>query len=161
MIAFFLNLRIYLYIAAACLIVGYVAGCEGERQRGAEFKGGVEALGRAAQESADRIAAKNIKSKKDTQNENAGALRTLADMYADADRKLHERPSGGYVPSTGGSPGRPEGEVCFDQAELDRRIDDSVRRLQSRTQAILRKGDEALIDRWSWGSWYSRTTAPP
>lgn len=140
-----LNLRIYAYVAAAAILIGFAAGWHFEAQRFAEFRGAVQAIGEAQE---DRTTAriqtdKQLKQETDRAHQKKlSRLRAdhdldLARMRADADRS--------FLPAVPDTPGRSDivrpATVCFDRDKFDAGLRGSLQRFAERASAIVERGE--------------------
>lgn len=141
------------YALIAGLALGYLKGCSDEKERFESFKVAVEAAGEAQAKATKERIARQKQVTKEVSDANVKALAGLAARLADARRSLREYASRSAVPAASTSAGRPEGEVCYDNAELGRRVDEALRVFSERTLELIRRGEEALIDRKSWADW--------
>jgi hypothetical protein len=151
------TLRAVVYTA---LIVGpaaYMKGCTDEALRFESFKGGVEALGVQAKAIMVARVERNKRIALEIQNENKSALDTLAGLY---NKLRNQRASSSVVPPSSNPAHRASGTVCYSQEDLARAVGESLQGLRDETLGILQQGDEALIDRTSWGDW-SRLVETP
>lgn len=144
------------YALVAGLMLGYVKGCTDEKERFDSFKASVEAVGKAQEAATKARIANNKKAKEEIDAQNVKALAGLSARLADARRRLREYASRSVVPAAPTTSGRPQGEVCYDNAELGRRVDEALRTFQERTLELIRRGEEAMIDRKSWSDWSER-----
>lgn len=153
MIPFAGTLRAVLYTALAVVPPAYIKGCSDEKSRFEDFKRGVEVLGRAHEEMAKATALRHTGIAKEVEHENAAALRTLADLYSGL---LNAPPRTRIVPAPSPGPAGTEEKVCYSGDDLSRGMEAALREFEEATYGILRKGDEALIDRAAWGEWDAR-----
>lgn len=108
------------------------------------FKGGVAALGEAAEKDKQRVEAANAANKKRADDELAKAKRDLAGLY-DAYGRLREqsRTRGSVLPTA--TPGASDPDrACFSRAALDRGLAEADGVLQDGAAKILLRGDTAL-----------------
>ena len=135
----------YIYLAVGAVVLALsgavyvqtvrVAACKAEF---AEFRGGVEALGKAAEKSArDKEAMDKIfKEKSDAENEAA-----IAGLNATIKRLRDARPSRSFVPPAATSSSRPD-LACYDRPELERATGDLVESLRG----LADEGSKATLD---------------
>lgn len=104
----------------------------------AEFKGGVEALGRAAEKAAQDKAMQDklFKEKVDAEN-----VRLTAALNARTKQLRDARAGGGIVPAAPAGASRPD-LAAFDRAELER----AVRALDSGVQGLVDEGSQATVE---------------
>ncbi len=104
------------------------------------FKGGVDALGRAAQSDKAQKEAKYAQDKKDADHESDLALGVLADELTRLHGERAKRDSsGGFVPGAAGAPG------SVKPASVDRAIlDDALRTLDTEVQGYVTEGDKGI-----------------
>lgn len=131
MIAKLAGLRIYAYVAIAAAVSGFAYGWHLEAKRFAEFRGGVEAIGRAAEKArAERIeqdkAAK--RNAEETHARNEKDLRAqLARLSGVAERLRLDNARRSVVPpapsATESGPGGDDGRICFDREKLREGVD--------------------------------------
>lgn len=109
------------------------------KQEYANFKGGVEALGRAAEkQTAARIAADKL----NKETTDANHAKTLAALRADNQRLLNARSSRSILPASTATAGSVEAStIRFDRGLLD----DAIRRLDAGVSGIAEQGDEARL----------------
>ena len=104
------------------------------------FKGGVAALGKAAEVRTKAENAANLKRKQDADKENADAFavanRTIASLRRDADRAR-----GSFVPGASSTAKRPD-LACFDRVELE----SAVRGLVTEVRGFVDEGGKATLD---------------
>lgn len=141
------------YALVVGLALGYLKGCSDEKERFDDFKVAVHAVGKAQEDATKKTIARQKQVTQEVTDANVKALAGLAARLADARRELREYSSRGAVPAAPTSTGRPQGEVCYDNAELGRRVDAALRVFSERTLELIRRGEEAMIDRKSWADW--------
>jgi hypothetical protein len=143
---------LYAAIAAALMGVGavgaskyYAPRLEAEKRAFAEFRGGVEALGRAASLKAKETDEANRKRKETADAQAVKAKRDLDGLYAAyvGLRDSKRNAGSGVLPETSGTSGDPD-RICFSRASLDRGLDEALGLLRSGSAPILRRGDEAV-----------------
>lgn len=116
------------------------------------FKGGVAALGEAAEKDKQRVEAANAANKKRADDELAKAKRDLAGLY-DAYGRLRDRPRGSVLPTATPGANDPD-RTCFSRAALDRGLAEADGVLQDGVEKILLRGDTAIgaldaVKRWA------------
>ena len=104
----------------------------------AEFKGGVEALGRAAEKAALDQAMRDKLFKENADAENA---RLTVALNARTKQLRDARAGSGFVPAAPAGAASP-GTASFDRAELER----AVRALDSAVQGLVDEGSKATVD---------------
>lgn len=145
---FLLGFRYYAYVAAGAFLAGFAYGFWVESQRYAEYRGGVEAVGRAAEKARDERIGRELAAKKEAERVHAEEkARLAAERDAALDRLRRE--SGRRITPT--APTRtveyvPAGAVCFDSDQLDAGIRASYDRLLTRLAALIQRGDDAIIE---------------
>lgn len=147
------TIRAVLYTALVVVPPSYIKGCSDERSRFEDFKQGVEVLGQAHEQIAKATALRHQNVAQGVQDENSRALRSLADLYGGL---LNAPPRRSPVPPAPATAAGVEAKVCYSQDDLSRGLAEALRSLRTGTYGILRQGDEALIDRASWGEWDAR-----
>ena len=108
------------------------------RMEYAEFKAGVEVLGKAAEKAAKEKEAKDKLAKETADAENA---RTTANLHAAIAKLRAQRTSSSFLPAPAPTTGSLD-RAAFDRAELER----AIRTLDSEVQGIVAEGDKAVID---------------
>lgn len=151
----FLTTELYVAAGAAVLILAMgglawlqTSRLDALRKEYAEFKGGVEALGRAAQAEADRKEKADKLRKETVDAENAAALATLASTV----QRLRNASAGrSIVPAAPAATVRPD-LACFDRAELER----TLREYRSEIRGLADEGAACAVNldsakRWAAG----------
>ena len=104
------------------------------------FKGGVAALGKAAQDRTKAENSTNQKRKQDADKENIAAMalanRTITSLRRDADRAR-----GSFVPGPSPTAKRPD-LACFDRTELE----SAIRGLVTEVRGFVDEGGKATLD---------------
>ena len=109
-----------------------------------QFRGGVEALGKAAAQRAKETDEANRKRKEIADVQAVKAKRDLDGLYAAyVGLRDSRRPGSGVLPEAPGTPGDPD-RICFSRSGLDRGLDEALGLLRSGSAPILRRGDEAV-----------------
>jgi hypothetical protein len=103
-----------------------------------QFKGGVEALGLAAEHEK---AAKEKSDKEKKEKADAEHTQTIAALNADIKRLRVERARRSFVPGAATSAGRP-GIACFDATELE----SAIRGLDQEVRGLVDQGSAAIVD---------------
>lgn len=108
------------------------------------FKGGVKALGDAAQKRADAENLANAKRKADADKENAAAhavdARAIASLRLAADRAR-----GRQLPAAPSGSSRPD-LLCLDRAEYQRADGEATERLRQGARGLADEGTAATVD---------------
>lgn len=116
--------------------------CQAEH---AAYVAQVDALGQAAAKEAKTRETANLKAKERADNESARAKRNLAGVYDAYQRLLHAEAGRSPVPAA--APGAADPDLaCFSRAALDRGLAGADATLQAGAVAILRRGDQAIVD---------------
>lgn len=120
---------------------------EAEKRAFAEFRGGVEALGRAAEKRTAETNAANEKRKRDADAEAGKTKRDLAALYDAYGRLRDQRISAGsgVLPPTAAAAPDPD-RICFSRAALDRGLVEADGVLQAGALPLLRRGDAGIGD---------------
>jgi hypothetical protein len=110
-----------------------------------QFRGGVEALGKAAAQKAKETDEANRKRKETADAQAVKAKRDLDGLYAAyvGLRDSKRNAGSGVLPETPGTSGDPD-RICFSRSGLDRGLDEALGLLRSGSAPILRRGDEAV-----------------
>ena len=151
----FLTPSLYAALGAAVLILALgglawvqTSRLDALRKEYAEFKGGVEALGRAAKTEADRKTAADRTKKEQADaeraKERAGFISTIAGLRA-------ERAGRSFVPAAASGSSSPD-RAAFDRAELER----ALRDFDTSVQGIADEGSKAVIDLDTAKRWAQR-----
>ena len=140
--AFVPFLASYWQIMAIGLLVaavgGYIYHCESSKIKSAEFLGGVQALGKQAEQDASDTIKDHIARKDKADAENKVVRAALATRT----RELRDaRARGSYVPAAAPGAKRPD-LATYNRAELD----GAIRRLDEGVQELIGEGDAARID---------------
>ena len=152
--------RLLLYAAIAAALVGmgavgaskyYAPRLEAEKRAFAEFRGGVEALGRAASLKAKETDEANRKRKQDADKENAAAVAALRGTIAGLRGERAKRGAAGGFVSQPAPDALGLRLSCYDSAKLD----DALRKLDRGIQGLVAEGDQATIDLNSVRKWIS------
>jgi len=156
--------RILLYAAIAAALVGFgaitmhrhdAAVLADLQRQYSEFKGGVEAVGKAAAIRAKETDEANRKRKEIADAQAVKAKRDLDGLYAAyVGLRDSRRPGSGVLPETPGTTGDPD-RICFSRASLDRGLDEALGLLRGGSAPILRRGDEAVSGLNSVRNWAS------
>ena len=128
----------YALAAAAIFGFGWLQGAHHEQLKVAKFEAATVALGKAAKQRAEQIAAADKLRKENADAENK---RTIASLRADVKRLRDERARGNYVPAAPAGSRSPE-IACFDRAELER----AIQQLDARVSELFAEGDEATMN---------------
>lgn len=112
-----------------------------------QFRGGVEALGRAAEKRTAETNAANEKRKRDADAEAGKTKRDLAALYDAYGRLRDQRISAGsgVLPPTAAAARDPD-RICFSRAALDRGLVEADGVLQAGALPLLRRGDAGIGD---------------
>lgn len=130
---------------AACAVIAGLSGAvwvqtmrlDAEKAEFATFKGGVEALGLAAKDAADKKKAADRKRKEDADAENK---RLAANLAIALKRLRDERAGSGFVPPAAAGSASPD-RATFERAELER----AIRSLDSGVQGLVDEGSAATL----------------
>jgi hypothetical protein len=111
------------------------------------FKGGVEALGKAAEKRTKEVNEANAKRKKDADAENGKTKRDLAGLYLAYQRLRDQRANAGSGLLPKPRPDAPSPDrITLDRAALDRGLAEADGVLQSGAAKILLRGDQAITN---------------
>jgi len=114
-----------------------------------QFRGGVEALGKAAAQKAKETDEANRKRKQDADKENAAAVAALRSTIAGLQSERAKRGSAGGFVSQPAPDALGLKLACYDSAKLD----DALRKLDSGVQGLVDEGSKAVTDLDSARRW--------
>ena len=129
---------IYALIAAAVFGFGWLQGAHREQLKAAKFEAATMALGEAARQRTEHIAAADKLRKEHADAENN---RTITSLRADVKRLRDERARGNYVPAAPAGSRSPE-IACFDRVELER----AIQQLDARVSTMVARCDEGTVN---------------
>jgi hypothetical protein len=151
MIAFLLNFRVYAYVGAACLIAGFAYGWHVESNRFAQYRGAVEAAGKAQELRTEARIAHDGLLKEEADEDNRQAHDRLAATIARLRRDAGSR----VLPTAAACPASPEGADRL-RADHQRAYRDLVDGL--RAEAL--RGDKSIVDLNTAKEWARWMTQP-
>lgn len=157
---FWPRLLLYGVICAALVGLGaagaakyYAPKLEAEKRAFAEFRGGVEALGKAAEKRARETDEANRKRKVSADDENRRSTdKLLADNRRLRDER--DRARGSFVPSPAADSRSPD-LACFDRTLLEQ----AIGRLVGSVRGIAQEGDQSAVDLTSARAWASSVSS--
>lgn len=146
----FVTIPILGYVAIAALLVISGLGVavkvqtsrlDALRAEYAQFKGGVEALGLAAKKATAEQEARDKANKEKADAEN---VHTTATLRADIERLRRDRDGARsrILPQTPGGSKCPDGQACFERAELER----ALRDYRSAIRGLVDEGSAVTVD---------------
>ena len=109
------------------------------------FKGGVAALGKAAEDRKVKQEADDLKRKQNADKENKDALAVANRSIAELRKRADSRPGRGELPKPPATSSRPD-LACFDRAEYQREDGILTQRLLQGARGLADEGTEATID---------------
>jgi phospholipase/lecithinase/hemolysin len=134
---------IYKYGLRALLLAAFggvcwLQGAHHEQLKTAKFEAATVALGEAAKQRAEQIAAADKLRKENADAENN---RTITSLRADVKRLRDERSRSSYVPAAPAGSRSPE-IACFNRADLER----AIQQLDDRVSAMVARCDEGTVN---------------
>ena len=150
--------RLLLLAAIAAALVGFgaitmhkhdAAVLADLQRQYSEFKGGVEALGKAAEKRKAEIELSNKLTKEKADRENAAAVAALRSTIAGLQSERAKRGSAGGFVSQPAPDALGLRIACYDSAKLD----DALRKLDSGVQGLVDEGSKAVTDLDSARRW--------
>lgn len=149
-----LGFKNYFYVGAICLGLGFLWGLLNEKARFDEFRGGVEALGKAQEKwSQDRNKQLQL-AKQEVAKQHEKAIRNRERNHQLELERVRLDTSGSLLSGNTSSPAEPvQGEQCFDAAKLDAGIRGSVQRFLARVAVLVQRGQDSGEDLGFFGSW--------
>lgn len=154
------NWKLFALVALVC--GAYVKGCSDENERFDQFKGTVDAIGKAQETWAKKRTAdqKAITTKKDIDHEETKRQLGLAlGHVGNLSGELRKRPSGSIVPripatAEGGDGGAGDGGViCFARERLRSGLDGLLQRLGERYRGLVGRGAGAITNFETCATW--------
>lgn len=118
------------------------------KQEYATFKGGVAALGEQAKAAAAKQALHDLKNRERTDDENARRIAAFRTAIAQL-RDERDRARSSIVPPNPAGSKCPDGQACFDRAELER----ALRAFRAGSRGLTDEGSEVTIDLDSAKAW--------